>query len=579
MTPENRNLVLAVLLSALVLFGWTFVSERFFPTAATPAAQVAPAQTTAAQPSGPVAPVGTSGAAVPVGAASALRPLPAVIAASPRVAIETPRLKGSINLVGARFDDLVLLDHKVSIARDAAPVRLFAPSGSKGAYFAGFGWTGAGAPPADARWTASAPTLSPGKPVTLRWAGPSRLIFEQVIAVDENFVFTVTERVLNSSGAPVSLQSFGYVNRTGRGPDTSSFNHHVGPIGVLGGTLKEIGFDDLRDTGQEKFPSTGGWLGITDYHWLAAIIPDQKANVEARFVAADADRYQADWVKPPVVLAAGQSAETRSLLFAGAKEVGVVNAVRDDLGVDKFDLSISWGWFGFIAKPIAGLLHWLYGFFGNYALAIVGLTLIVRAVLFPIANRQYASMAKMRIFAPKMKEIQEKYKDDKPKQQIAIMELYKKEKINPLAGCLPILLQIPIFYALYKTLLISTEIRHQPGFLWIKDLSAPDPLTPLNLFGLIPWDPPAIIALGILPIILGVTMYVQFKLNPQPMDEIQQRVFAWMPWLFMFMMAPFAAGLQIYWIVNNLVSILQQWILIKRHPAPAPAPAVASGTK
>ncbi|MGL6043308.1 MAG: membrane protein insertase YidC, partial [Sandaracinobacteroides sp.] len=285
------------------------------------------------------------------------------------------------------------------------------------------------------------------------------------------------------------------------------------------------------------------------------------------------DRYQTDWLKPSETLNPGQTAATTSHVFAGAKEVQLLNQVRDELGAPLFDRALAWGWFWFIAQPIFALLQWLYGIFGNYAAAIVGLTLIVRAVLFPIANKQYASMAKMRIFAPKMKELQEKYKDDKGKQQAELMELYKREKINPLAGCLPILLQIPIFYALHKVLLIAVEIRHQPAFLWINDLSAPDPLTPLNLFGLIPWQPPAIIALGILPIILGITMWAQFKLNPQPMDEIQQKVFAWMPWIFMFMMAPFAAGLQIYWIVNNLVSILQQWLLIKKYPAPAPAPA------
>jgi YidC/Oxa1 family membrane protein insertase len=572
-TQDNRNLLLAVVLSAFVLFGWSFVQERFFPAAKPSAPVSAPSAPAGAAPEAP----GTA-PAVAAPAAVALRPLPQVIAASPRVAIDTPRLKGSINLVGARFDDLVLTDQKVSIARNAAPVRLFAPSGTRDAYFAGFGWTGPGAPPADARWTASAQALTPGNPVTLRWVSPDKLVFEQVIDVDRNFLFTVKARVLNGTSAPVVLKPFGFVNRTGRGPDKNSFNNHVGPVGVLGGTLKEVSFDDLRDRfekggGAESFPSTGGWLGITDHHWLAAVIPDQKAAVEGRFLAAADNRYQADWAGPAVTLLPGQASETQALLFAGAKEVAVVNAVRDEKGVDKFDLAISWGWFGFIAKPISSLLHWLYGIFGNYALAIVGLTLIVRAVLYPIANRQYASMAKMRIFAPKMKEIQQKYKDDKAKQQLEIMELYKREKINPLAGCLPVLLQIPIFYALYKTLLISTEMRHQPGFLWIKDLSAPDPLTPLNLFGLLPFELPPILHLGVLPILLGITMFVQFRLNPQPMDEIQQKVFAWMPWLFMFMMAPFAAGLQIYWIVNNLVSILQQWVLLKKYPAPAPAPA------
>jgi YidC/Oxa1 family membrane protein insertase len=572
-TGENRNLLLAVLLSAIVLFGWTFVAERFLPRPAEPPAATAPATPGGAGAAGTVGDVPAPGVGVPqvAGAARALS-LPEVLAATPRVRIETPRLQGSINLVGARIDDLVLRDHKVSIEPDAAPVRLFAPSGARNAWFAGFGWVGAGAPAADARWTATAATLTPERPVTLRHVTPAGLVFELDVAVDRDFTFTVTERVQNGSGAAVVLRPYAFVNRTGRGPDSDAFNLHVGPIGVLEGTLKEINFDEVRDEGIQQFRSTGGWLGITDHHWLATVIPDQKTPIDARFAAADGDRYQTDWVKPAATLAPGATAETVSRLFAGAKEVRVVNAVRD-AGVEKFDLAIAWGWFGFIAKPIAALLHWLYGIFGNYAVAIVGLTLIVRAILFPIANKQYASMAKMRVFAPKMQELQKKHKDDKIKLQQEMMTLYKAEKINPLAGCLPILLQIPIFYALYKVLLISTEVRHQPGFLWIKDLSAPDPLTPVNLFGLIPWDPPSFLALGVLPIILGVTMWAQFKLNPQPLDEIQQKVFAWMPWIFMFMMAPFAAGLQLYWIVNNLVSIAQQWVLIKRYPAPAPAPA------
>ncbi|MFN7400701.1 MAG: membrane protein insertase YidC [Sandaracinobacter sp.] len=573
MTQENRNLILAVLLSAVVLFGWTFVAERFFPTppAATAPATTAPATTGAA--SNPSVP-GTVPGAVPVAAPSAVQPAEKLAAVGARVRIETPRLAGSINLAGARLDDLVLTDHTVSLP-PSKPIRLFAPSGAKDAYFAGFGWVGASAPPADALWMASAPVLSPGKPVTLSWQSPAGLLFQQTLAVDENFLFTVTQRVTNGSGVPVSLRTFGYVNRTGRGAEKDAFNLHVGPIAVLDGTLKEgeISYDTLRDDGPQTFTSKGGWLGITEKHWLAALIPDQKSTIEARFTAADDNRYQTDWLKPEQAVAPGQALVTTSHLFAGAKEVRLLNQVRDDLGAPLFDRALAWGWFWFIAQPIFALLQWLYGLFGNYALAIVGLTLIVRALLFPIANKQYSSMAKMRVFAPKMKEIQEKYKDDKQKQQFEMMELYKREKINPLAGCLPILLQIPIFYALYKVLLISVELRHQPAFGWIKDLSAPDPLTPINLFGLLPFDPPAIIHLGILPIILGVTMYVQFKLNPQPMDEIQQKVFAWMPWIFMFMMAPFAAGLQIYWIVNNLVSILQQWVLLKKYPAPAPAPA------
>jgi YidC/Oxa1 family membrane protein insertase len=566
-TQENRNLILAVVLSAVVLFGWTFVSERLFPT---PPAATAPA-TAAAE--GPVAPADVAGG-VPVAAPAGVQPVEMLVAGAGRVRIETPRLGGSINLTGARFDDLVLKDHTVALP-PSKPIRLFAPSGAKDAYFAGYGWVGAGAPPADAQWAASARVLSPGKPVTLRWQGQTGLLFEQTISVDENFLFAVTQRVRNASGAPVSLRTFGYVNRTGRGTEKDAFNLHVGPVAVLDGTLKEgeIGFDTLRDDGAQTFTSKGGWLGITDKHWLAALIPDQTSTIEARFTAAEGNRYQTDWLKTAQAVAPGQAAATTSHMFAGAKEVRLLNQVRDELGAPLFDRALAWGWFWFIAQPIFALLQWLYGLTANYALAIVGLTLIVRALLYPIANKQYASMAKMRVFAPKMKEIQEKYKDDKQKIQLATMELYKQEKINPLAGCLPILLQIPIFYALYKVLLISVELRHQPAFLWIKDLSAPDPLTPINLFGLLPFEPPAIIHLGILPIILGVTMWAQFKLNPQPMDEIQKKVFGWMPWIFMFMMAPFAAGLQIYWIVNNLVSILQQWVLLKKYPAPAPAPA------
>lgn len=561
MKDEHRNIILAVVLSAIVLIGWSYLSERYFPAPKPPVTQAA------STPASPLAPTAT--------AAPAVQPVGAALASAPRVKIDTPRLKGSINLQGARFDDLVLSDHKVSLAANSPPVRLFAPSGSAAPYFAGFGWVGAAAPPADARWTASAPVLSPGKPVTLGWTSPGGMIYTQTISVDDNFLFTIRTAVTNTGSAPVDVRAFGYVNRTGRGEDKGGMNQHVGPVAVINGSLQDsdIEYDKLRDKGPQNFRTTGGWLGISDKYWLSALIPDQKTPVEARFTAADNDRYQVDWLQTGHVLQPGKTATDTSHLFAGAKEVRLLNQVRDQLGVPLFDRAMPWGWFWFIAQPIFGLLQWLYGLFGNYALAIVGLTLIVRLALFPIANKQYSSMAKMRMFAPKMKELQEKHKNDKVKQQQEMMELYKREKINPLAGCLPIFLQIPIFYALYKVLLISVELRHQPAFLWIRDLSAPDPLTPFNLFGLINWTPPGFLHLGILSIILGITMWLQFKLNPQPMDEMQAKIFAWMPWMFMFMMAPFAAGLHIYWIVNNLVSMLQQWLLLRKYPAPAPAPA------
>jgi YidC/Oxa1 family membrane protein insertase len=424
--------------------------------------------------------------------------------------------------------------------------------------------------------------LRPGQPVTLSHTNAAGVTFQLVLAVDENYLFTATQRVVNRSGQAVSYRPYSYVNRTGTGPETDAFNLHVGPIAVLDGKLLEgdVGYEELRDEGPRNLASTGGWAGITDKFWLAAVVPQQNQRIDARFAHAPAgDRYQVDVQTPALAVPAGRQAEQVTRLFAGAKEVAAVNAVRDNFGAPLFDRSIAWGWFWFLAQPTFWLLDWLFKLFGNFGVAIIGLTVIVRFVLFPIANRQYASMAKMRIFAPKMKELQEKYKDDKLKQQQEMMELYKREKINPLAGCLPILLQIPIFYALYKTLLISIEMRHQPLALWIRDLSAPDPLTPLNLFGLLNFTPPAIIHLGILPIILGVTMWAQFKLNPQPMDEIQAKVFSFMPWIFMFMMAPFAAGLQLYWIVNNLFGIAQQWILLRRYPAPPPAPAVAAAKR
>ena len=575
MTEENRNLLLALLLSALVLLGWAVVEQQFFPR---PTAPPAPAAGTAA-PAGQAESADAASDAGPTAgpaAQSAPRTLAAALA-GPRVRIETPRLRGSINLEGARIDDLVLRDHRQAIDGDSPPVRLFAPSGTGAAYFAGVGWTGPRAPPPDARWTADRAVLAPGAPVTLRWSDGRGLEFEIRVAVDDNFLFTLTQTVTNRSAGDAVLRPYGFINRTGTGPDPATWQVHSGPIAVLDGRLLEddIGYNRLREKGQQRFSSRGGWLGITDKYWLSALIPAQDQMLEARVTPAPGDRTQVDYLLPPAILGPDRSAATTVHLFAGAKEVRLVNAVRDKLGAPLFDRAIAWGWFWFLAQPIFAVMDWLHRLSGNWALAIIGLTLLVRLLLFPLANKQYASMAKMRVFAPKMKELQERYKDDKPRLQQELMELYRREKINPLAGCLPILVQIPIFFALYKTLLISIEIRHQPAFGWIRDLSAPDPLTPVNLFGLLPFTPPPFLAVGILPILLGLTMWAQFRLNPQPLDEIQKTIFAWMPWVLMVAMAPFAAGLQIYWIMNNLVSIAQQWWLIRKYPAPAPAPGAA----
>jgi YidC/Oxa1 family membrane protein insertase len=576
-TQDTRNMIVAVLLSAIVLLGWTLVAERYFPVAR----PAAPRPTTAAPPSpmtaapdAPDAPGDAAGAVPGVAATTAIADRGKVLAASPRVAIVTPRLQGSINLKGARFDDLVLPGYGETIAKGAPPVRLLSPSGTADAYFGQFGWTGTEAPPPDALWTASRPTLTPAAPVTLRWTSPAGVVFEQVIAVDKDFLFTVRQRVRNPLAVPVTVQPWGLVSRFGEGKEQNAYNLHVGPLGVLEGSLKDdtLTFETLRDDGPQTFDSTGGWLGMTEKYWLTALVPDQKSRIAAHFIAAPGNQFQVDYLAPATKIAPGGSAEMIVRLFAGAKEVNLLDRYRDQYSIPRLDRAVAWGWFEIIAQPIFYLLDWLFKLTGNFGLAIIGLTVIVRAALFPIANKQYESMAKMRIVAPKMKAIQDRNKDDKLKAQQEMMALYKTEKVNPLAGCLPLVLQIPIFYALYKTLLVSTEMRHQPFALWITDLSAPDPLTPLNLFGLIPWTPPSFIHIGIFPIILGVTMWLQQRMNPTPLDPVQKQVFAIMPWMFMFIMAPFAAGLQLYWIINNLISIAQQWWMLKKYPMPATPP-------
>jgi YidC/Oxa1 family membrane protein insertase len=350
---------------------------------------------------------------------------------------------------------------------------------------------------------------------------------------------------------------------------------HTGPIGVFGGSTDYgVKFKHLDENpAGEARSTTGGWLGFGDKYWLTALVPDQKLAVDAAFRSGGAQQYQADYRPAPTIIAPGATAVLGSHLFAGAKEVGLLRQYEKDQGFVLFDRAIDWGWFYWFEQPIFWILDNLFRLTGNFGVAIILLTLIVRGLMFPIAQRQFKSMAAMRIVQPKMKAIQERHKDDKAKQQQEIMKLYQEEKVNPLAGCLPIFIQIPVFYALYKVLMLTIEMRHKPFIGWIQDLSAPDPLTPVNLFGLLPFTPPSFLHLGILPILLGITMYYQFKLNPQPMDDAQKQVFALMPWIFMFVMAPFAAGLQLYWVVSNLLTIAQQKWLYSQHPQLKAVPA------
>jgi len=565
---DKRNLVFAVLLTGLILFGWPYVASYFLPT---PAPVTSTAKSAAT-------PAGAATSDVSVEAAPAKvesLPLGTALQSSARVLVETPKLKGSINLEGAKIDDLLLLAHRSELAKDSAPVRLFAPSGTKDAYFARFGWAGTGiiAPDDKTVWTPSSNKLTPLTPVTLSWTNPQNQKFEIALSIDENYMITAKQRFTNGGTAPVQIANFALLSRTGKPADSTAggsiFTHiHIGPMGVFDNKPNyDWGYVDVAENkGETSFNSTGGWLGFTDKYWLGALIPDQKTAVSAKF-RASGDVYQAQVIPTRYTnVAAGAALETNSRLFAGAKEMAVLDSYSKKLGIPYLDYAIDWGWFWFIAIPFFWILHWLFGVFGNFGLAIIGLTVIVRGFMYPVAQKQFASMAQMRAVQPKLKALQERWKDDKPRLQQEMMKLYKEEKVNPLAGCLPVVLQIPIFFALYKILLLSIEMRHQPFVLWLKDLSAPDPLTPINLFGLLPFDPPSFIAIGVLPILLGVTMWLMQRLNPQPMDEVQKQVFAVMPWFLMFIMAPFAAGLQLYWVMSNVVSIAQQKWLYSRHP-------------
>lgn len=554
---DSKNLILAVALSALVLLGWSWAANKYFPSANPPSTKVEngksqPLPQPNAQPAGPTTP----------------RTLPSVAAAlgsSPRVQIRTPSLQGSINLKGAQIDDLQLLEHKQTIDKNSPPVRLLSPLGTPGAYIAQFGWSAPSgqAPGLDAVWTADRSTLTPDQPVTLSTQAPNGARYQIKIAVDPDYLFTVQQSIANDSAQPLSVRPIGLVSRATKSPDPDTWTNQVGPIGVFDDKANyDVNWKDLDEGKAESFNASSGWLGFTDKYWLTALAP--QGAISGEFRKGQAGGYQADYAAAPASVAPGQTVTTTTHFFAGAKEKPLLNKY-EQAGIPRLSYAIDWGWFHWFMIPIFDLLLFLFRTLGNFGVAIICLTLIVRAIMFPIAQKQFQSMAAMRKVQPKMKAIQERYKDDKQRQQQEILKLYQQEKINPAAGCLPILLQIPVFYALYKVLVVSVEMRHQPFILWIKDLSAHDPLTPLNLFGFAPWTLPAFLAIGVLPILVGATQWVSMKLNPQAMDPTQAQMMALMPWFLVFIMAPFAAGLQLYWITNNLLTIAQQWFLYRKY--------------
>ena len=590
MKSEQRNFILAVVLSGLILFGWSTVASRWFPPANPPVVKLERGKAI------PVAPVGTTAAAPAPQQAEVRRDRTAVIAATSRVTVRNARVAGSINLTGARIDDLVLSTYRETLAKDSPPIRLLSPQGAPLAYFANFGWSGTGTtlPGPATVWTPDRTTLTPQTPVTLSWNNGQGQIFQLRFAIDDLYMFTVDQRIVNTGTTPVAARPYALVNRLGKSPDPDIWVAHVGPLGVLGGAADyDITYDNLDGkepsffgklfgtkavAGANTMASNGGWLGFGDKYWLTALAPTGGGHIDAGF-RSGAGSYQADFARPSLTVAPGKAASVSTHFFAGAKQVDALDDYEDQLGIPMFGKAIDWGWFEIFEKPIFKYLHFLSGIIGNFGVAIMVLTLTVRGLMFPIAQKQFQSMAAMRVVQPKMKAIQERYSDDKARQQQEIMALYKTEKINPLAGCAPVLLQIPIFFALYKVLVLTIEMRHQPFVGWIADLSAPDPLTPVNLFGLLAFTPPHVIAIGVLPILLGVTMYLQFKLNPAPTDPVQAQMFAIMPWVMMFVMAPFAAGLQLYWATSNILTILQQKWLYSKYPglqAPAaPKPTVA----
>ena len=563
---NQRNLILAVVLTALILFGWDAALRYLYPNADT--AQPVAEASAGAAPADAAQPTREGGLTSAADIAAEARDLKTALNPASRVAIAAPGLTGSINLAGGVLDDLTTNRHTAALDPKGGPQRIFSPAGTPAQHYAQFGWVGdnLAVPNAATVWTAPAGAkLTPQTPVTLTWNNGAGLTFALTYAIDADYMVTVKQTVANTGGAPVAVKPFALINRTSKTASMDSFNVHSGPFGAFDGTVSfGPDYDDVAEAGQVSNAGKTDWIGFTDVYWMTSLIPD-KAGATSDFRAMGNDIYRADMVYGAVNVGAGQQVARTTRLFAGAKESQVLDRY-EETGIVNFGLAIDWGWFRWFEKPIFLLLTKLFELAGNFGVAIILLTLIVRGIMFPIAQKQFASMAAMRAIQPKMKAIQERYKDDKPKQQEEIMALYKKEGVNPLAGCLPIFLQIPIFFALYKTLIVAVEMRHQPFALWIKDLSAPDPLHILNLFGLLPFEVPGFLGIGVLAILLGITMWLQFKLQPAQMDPVQQQVFAIMPWMMMFIMAPFAAGLLIYWITSNVLTIGQQKYLYSKHP-------------
>jgi YidC/Oxa1 family membrane protein insertase len=603
---DNRNTILAVILSGLVLIGWQYffnipqmekqrAAQQAQSEMVKPAPQATPGTTTPQTGAAPAPAANAPATNQPASAAPVSRDT--AIAAAPRVKIDTPRLSGSISLKGARFDDLSLVQFRETVDPSSPAIVLYSPSGTANPYYAEFGWVPASGstvrvPDRDTLWQQEGSgSLTPNSPVTLKYDNGEGLTFRRTIAIDDRYLFTVKDDVTNIGNAPVTLYPFALISRHGTPPVAGYYILHEGLIGYLGDQgLQEKSYKAVTDApvlsnGAHGFEYnvTNGWLGITDKYWASALLPDTSTHLnKARFLSevGGTVRYQADYLQDPQTIAIGGTGTADARLFAGAKEASVVGinfplaglgGYNKQLGLNHFDLLIDWGWFYFITKPMFLALDWFYHLVGNFGIAILLVTVLVKLLFFPLANKSYASMAKMKSVQPQLAALKERYPDDKVKQQQEMMEIYKKEKINPIAGCLPVALQIPVFFSLYKVLFVTIEMRHAPFYGWIKDLSAPDPTNLFNLFGLLHFDPTTVplfghyLALGVWPIIMGITMWFQMKLNPTPPDPTQKMIFDWMPLIFTFMLAGFPAGLVIYWAWNNTLSVMQQSFIMRRN--------------
>lgn len=595
---ESRNMIIAIVIAVGIIFGYQFLvlEPMMERRQAEQAGQLErEAGLDAGMPGGeaPVADApGTAAAPTLQGAgaspASVLLPREEALARNPRVEIATPALRGSINLAGARLDDLELLRYDVSVGSEE-PVTLFSPEGAEGAYYAVNGWAGApgapsGLPGPDAMWTqVGGGTLTPDSPVVLEYS-TGDLVFRRTVSVDEDYLFTVRDEVTNQGSGAVGLARYGFVRRHGLPGDLdrNGFILQQGPAGVVGDTYVDRKYNAIENDRLLQREGDGGWMGISDKYWLAAVAPEGDPQVRAEFRArgeGDQLRFESNYIRDPELLQPGATLVNQSYVYAGSKNFDVLRRYQEEYGIERFDMAIDWGMFWFMTRPFFWILETLTGVFGNFGLAIMALVVGLKILLFPLNNRAFASMAKMRAVTPKMTEIRERFSADKQRQQQEMMELYKREKINPVAGCLPILPQIPIFFALYKTVFISLEARHA-NFLWIRDMSAPDPTSMWNLFGLLPYNPTAwpvdaipllggilysILIVGAFPVLMGITMWAQQSLNPPPPDPMQRRIFAFLPLVFTVVLAPFAAALVIYWTWNNFLTIVQQYFIMRRH--------------